>query len=235
MEINEMPDKFLKEQNEFRNRIKTEDAFDVNEIRLIAGVDLAYWKNENDEEMAVCCIVVIDYNTHQIIENKHYSGKIEVTYMPGFLAFRELPLVLKTVELLENKPDIYMFDGNGFLHPRNMGIATHASFYLNKPTIGVAKTYFRVDKKTDYIEPEKTAGSFTDIIINEQVYGRVLRTHSDVKPVFISIGNNISLDTATKITMSLVEKESHIPIPTRYADLETHIERENLIKENINE
>ena len=153
MEINEMPDKFLKEQNEFRNRIKTEDAFDVNEIRLIAGVDLAYWKNENDEEMAVCCIVVIDYNTHQIIEKKHYSGKIEVTYMPGFLAFRELPLVLKTVELLENKPDIYMFDGNGFLHPRNMGIATHASFYLNKPTIGVAKTYFRVDKKTDYIEP----------------------------------------------------------------------------------
>ena len=228
MEINEMQEKFLQQQNEFRNRIKTDDAFDVNEIRLIAGVDLAYWKNENDEEMAVCSIVVIDYNTHQIIEKKHYSGKIEVTYMPGFLAFRELPLVLKTVELLENKPDIYMFDGNGFLHPRNMGIATHASFYLNKPTIGVAKTYFRVDKKTDYTEPEKTAGSFTDIIINEQVYGRVLRTHSDVKPVFVSVGNNISLDTATKITMSLVEEESHIPIPTRYADLETHIERENL-------
>ena len=235
MEINEMQEKFLQQQNELRGRINTEDDFDVNEIRLIAGVDLAYWKNENDEEMAVCCIVVIDYNTHQIIEKKHYSGKIEVPYMPGFLAFRELPLVLKTVELLENKPDIYMFDGNGYLHPRNMGIATHASFYLNKPTIGVAKTYFRVDKKTDYIEPEKTAGSFTDIIINEQVYGRVLRTHSDVKPVFVSIGNNIFLDTATKITMSLVEKESHIPIPTRYADLETHIERENLIKENINE
>ncbi len=230
-----MQEKFLKQQNEFRSRIKSEDEFDINEIRLIAGVDLAYWKNENDEETAVCCIVVIDYNTHQIIEKTHYSGKIEVPYMPGFLAFRELPLVLKTAELLENKPDLYMFDGNGYLHPRNMGIATHASFYLNKPTIGVAKTYFRVDKKTDYIEPEKTAGSFTDIIINEQVYGRVLRTHSDVKPVFVSIGNNISLDTATKITMSLVEKESHIPIPTRFADLETHIERENLIKENINE
>lgn len=235
MEINEMQEKFLQQQNELRGRINTEDDFDVNEIRLIAGVDLAYWKNENDEEMAVCCIVVIDYNTHQIIEKKHYSGKIEVPYMPGFLAFRELPLVQKTVEFLENEPDIYMFDGNGYLHPRNMGIATHASFYLNKPTIGVAKTYFRVDKKTDYIEPEKTAGSFTDIIINEQVYGRVLRTQSDVKPVFVSVGNNISLDTATKITMSLVEKESHIPIPTRYADLETHIERENLIKENINE
>ena len=227
MEINEMQEDFLKQQNELRDRITVEDSLEVDSLKLIAGVDLAYWQN-GDEEYAVCCIVVVDYMTHEIIEKKHYSGKIEVPYMPGFLAFRELPLVQKTVELLENEPDIYMFDGNGYLHPRNMGIATHASFYLNKPTIGVAKTYFRVDNKTDYIEPEKTAGSFTDIIINEQVYGRVLRTHSDVKPVFVSVGNNISLDTATKITMALVEKESHIPVPTRYADLETHIERERL-------
>ena len=227
MEINEMQEDFLKQQNELRDRITVADSLDVDSLKLIAGVDLAYWQN-GDEEYAVCCIVVVDYMTHEIIEKKHYSGKIEVPYMPGFLAFRELPLVQKTVELLENEPDIYMFDGNGYLHPRNMGIATHASFYLNKPTIGVAKTYFRVDNKTDYIEPEKTAGSFTDIIINEQVYGRVLRTHSDVKPVFVSVGNNISLDTATKITMALVEKESHIPVPTRYADLETHIERESL-------
>ena len=235
MEINEMQEKFLQQQDELRGRINTEDTFDINSIKFIAGVDLAYWQ-KNDEEYAVCCIVVVDFKSHKIIEKKHYSGKIAVPYMPGFLAFRELPLVQKTVEFLENEPDIYMFDGNGYLHPRNMGIATHASFYLNKPTIGVAKTYFRVDKKTDYIEPEKKAGSFTDIIINEQVYGRVLRTHSDVKPVFVSVGNNISLDTATKITMSMVEKESHIPIPTRYDDLETHIERENLrIRyENIN-
>ena len=148
--------------------------------------------------------------------------------MPGFLAFRELPLVMKTAELLESKPEIFMFDGNGYLHPRHMGIATHASFYLNKPTIGVAKTYFCVDKKTDYTEPDKTAGSFTDIIINNEVYGRVLRTHTDVKPVFVSVGNNISLETASQITMNLVEKESHIPVPTRLADLQTHIERNNL-------
>ena len=67
--------------------------------------------------------------------------------MPGFLAFRELPLILKTAKLLETRPDIYIFDGNGYLHPRHMGIATHASFYLNKPTIGIAKTYLRADKK----------------------------------------------------------------------------------------
>ena len=142
--------------------------------------------------------------------------------MPGFLAFRELPLVIKTAKLLENKPDLYMFDGNGYLHPRHMGIATHASFYLDAPTIGVAKTYFRVEKGLDYTEPNISAGSYTDIELNGEVYGRVLRTHNGVKPVFVSVGNNISLDTAVKITLDMIDEESRIPIPTRLADLETH-------------
>lgn len=226
--LKEIQTDLLKKQNELIKKINCNDTFDIEKIQTIAGVDLAYWNDENNNESAVCCIVVLDFKSHTIVEKKHCSGKIEVPYMPGFLAFRELPLVMKTAELLESKPDIFMFDGNGYLHPRHMGIATHASFYLNKPTIGVAKTYFRVDKKTDYTEPDKTAGSFTDIIINNEVYGRVLRTHTDVKPVFVSVGNNISLETASQITMNLVEKESHIPIPTRLADLQTHIERNNL-------
>jgi deoxyribonuclease V len=195
----------------------------------VAGVDLAYWK-EGESECAVCCIVVIDMETHEVLEKKHYSGKIEVPYIPGFLAFRELPLVLKTADMLEIKPDIYIFDGNGYLHPRHMGIATHASFYLNKPTIGIAKTYFRVDKKTDYTDPENEAGSYTDIVIDGEVYGRALRTHKNVKPVFVSVGNNISIDTACELAMDLTAEESHIPIPTRIADLETHIEREAATK-----
>ena len=218
--MNDM-NKFLEIQNSFKNKINLSDNFNISDIKIVAGVDLAYWTNESQEECAVCCIVVIDHITHKIIEKKQYSGKIEVPYIPGFLAFRELPLILKTVEKLESKPDIYMFDGNGYLHPRHMGIATHASFYLNTPSIGVAKTYFRVNN-TDYTEPDSGAGSFTDIIINNEVYGRVLRTHDNVKPVFVSSGNNISLDTATKLVLSLTNKESHIPIPTRLADLETH-------------
>lgn len=218
--MNDM-NKFLEIQNSFKNKINLSDNFNISDIKSVAGVDLAYWKNESQEEYAVCCIVVIDYITHKVIEKKQYSGKIEVPYMPGFLAFRELPLILKTAEKLECKPDIYMFDGNGYLHPRHMGIATHASFYLNAPSIGVAKTYFRVND-TDYTEPDSGAGSFTDIVINNEVYGRVLRTHDNVKPVFVSAGNNISLDTATKLALNLTDKESHIPVPTRLADLETH-------------
>ncbi|SFX84724.1 Endonuclease V [Ruminococcus sp. XPD3002] len=225
MDINEMQEEFLKKQNELGNRINTADNFDIASLKLVAGVDLAYWKH-NDDEYAVCCIVVIDFATHEVVEKKNFSGKIDVPYMPGFLAFRELPLILKTVEMLENVPDLYVFDGNGYLHPRHMGIATHASFYINKPTIGIAKTYFRVDKITDYTEPENEAGSFTDIVIGGETYGRALRTHKNVKPVFISVGNNISLDTACELAMKLTDKESHIPLPTRLADLETHIARE---------
>lgn len=221
-----MQEDFLRQQNELCDRIEPVDKIDMDSVKLIAGVDLAYW-NKDDEEYAVCCIVVIDADTHEVVEKQHYSGKIEVPYMPGFLAFRELPLILKTVELLETVPDIFIFDGNGYLHPRHMGIATHASFYLNKPTIGIAKTYFRVDRKTDYTEPENEAGSYTDIVIDCKVYGRALRTHKDVKPIFISIGNFVSLDTACDLAMKLTDKESHIPIPTRLADLETHIVREH--------
>ena len=126
-----------------------------------------------------------------------------------------------------------MFDGNGYLHPRHMGIATHASFYLNTPTIGVAKTYYRVEKNLDYIEPDFSSGSYTDIVYNNEVYGRVLRTHDNVRPVFVSIGNNISLDTAVMLTMDMVDSESRIPIPTRLADLETHKERKKIMNEQV--
>lgn len=212
-------------QNELRKGISLYDSFEVSALKTAAGVDLAYWKN-GDVEYAVCCIVVVDIATREVIEKKHFSDRIEVPYIPGFLAFRELPLILKTAKLLETKPDIFVFDGNGYLHPRHMGIATHASFYLDKPTFGVAKSYYRVDKQTDYIEPENEAGSFTDIIIGGEVYGRALRTHRDVRPVFVSVGNHMTLDTVCALALKLTDKDSHVPVPTRLADLETHLQRE---------
>lgn len=229
MNTKEMQEEFLRQQNELRGRIEPVDRLDINSVKRIAGVDLAYW-NQGDEEYAVCCVVVIDSETHEVIEKQQYSGKIKVPYMPGFLAFRELPLILKTAELLETGPDLFVFDGNGYLHPRHMGIATHASFYLNKPTVGIAKTYFRVDQKTDYTEPENEAGSYTDIVIDGEVCGRALRTHRDVRPIFVSIGNFVSLDTACALALKLTDRESHIPVPTRLADLETHIAREKARK-----
>lgn len=98
---------------------------------------MSYWKE--DVEKAVCYIVVLDYTTGEI----NSVGEIKFPYISGYLAFRELPLVIECNEKLSVKPDLYVFDGNGYLHQRHMGIATHASFYLNKPTISVAKIIIR--------------------------------------------------------------------------------------------
>ncbi|EJO5347057.1 endonuclease V [Clostridium botulinum] len=190
------------------------------DIRYVAGIDLAYWEKE-DIECAVCCVVVINYNTKEIIDKAEYSGKIDFPYIPGCLAFRELPLVLETVKKLHINPDLYVFDGNGYLHPRHMGIATHAGIYLNKPTIGVAKSYYKIDN-INFEMPENKEGAYTDIVIYGDTYGRVLRTHKNKKPIFLSVGNYIDLETSTQIVSSLITKESRIPIPTRLADIETH-------------
>ncbi|MBU3157934.1 endonuclease V [Clostridium estertheticum] len=198
------------------------------EIKLCAGIDLAYWE-KGEEHYAVCCIVVINYKTKKEVEKVYSYGKINVPYVAGFLAFRELPLIVEAAKKLTLEPDIFIFDGNGYLHFNHMGIATHASFFLNKPTIGVAKSYLKIGG-VDFNMPQNDEGSYNDIVINGEVYGRVLRTRKDVKPIFISCGNYIDLETCTKIVSELVNKESRLPIPVRLADLETHIMRNELKK-----
>ena len=120
-----------------------------------------------------------------------------------------------------------MFDGNGYLHPRHMGIATHASFFLNRPTIGVAKNYYKI-KDVEYSMPPNEKFAYTDIMVDGEIYGRVLRTMKDVRPIFLSVGNYIDLDSATKLVCELANNESHIPLPTRLADIETHKMRKEL-------
>lgn len=229
MEAESLRRRYEEIQNALSKKLRFEDELQIEEIRSIAGVDLAYWK-ESGKEFAVCCIVVIDVETHDVIEIERASGEIEVPYMPGFLAFRELPLIERCASRLANIPDVYMLDGNGCLHPRRMGEASQASFTLDRPTIGVAKTYYKVDG-VDFTRPPNEAGSFTDIVIGGEIRGRALRTHDGVRPVFVSAGNRITLDTATKLTLMLTDKESRIPIPTRLADLETHTAREKLCGE----
>ncbi|MBJ7997778.1 endonuclease V [Bacillus mycoides] len=219
---------FSKIQSELLPRIKLENNFQVEEIQFIAGVDLAYW-DVNKTKYGTCCIVIIDYDTKEIVEKVYSYGEIPIPYIPGFLAFRELPLVIEAVKKLTKQPDIYIFDGNGYLHYRHMGIATHASFLLNKPTIGVAKSYLKI-QGVDFIMPENLIGSYTDIVINNEVYGRTLRTTKNVKPIFVSCGNWIDLDTSTEVVMNCINNESRLPIPVRLADLETHKMRKKLIE-----
>ena len=209
--------------------ISLQNRFCPARVKLVSGVDLAYW-SEGAGDHAVCSIVTLRRDTGEVVEIGHSHGEITVPYVPGYLSFRELPLILKTYGSLEAKPDVVMFDGNGYLHYRNMGIATHASFYLDRPTIGVAKSYLKING-VDYTMPDDDAGAFTDIVVDGEVLGRALRVHKGVKPVFVSCGNWVDLDTATKMTLEMTDNESRLPIPVRKADIETRRRRSELLTE----
>ena len=129
--------------------------------------------------------------------------------------------MLDTIRLLEHSVGLYILDGNGYLHPRHMRLATHAGILLGVPTIGVAKSYYKVEN-VDYIELKNKVFAYEDIVIRGEVYGRVLRTHGNVRPIFLSVGNLIDMETAMGVTKHFVTKESHIPMPIRYADIMTH-------------
>ncbi|MGL5066553.1 MAG: endonuclease V [Sarcina sp.] len=221
-------EEFLNIQTNFKKEIKLENSFKEEEIKLVAGVDIAYW-DKADKQYGACSIIVIDYKSKEVVEKVCSYGEITIPYVAGFLAFREMPLVIEAVEKLTSEVDLFMFDGNGYLHFNNMGIATHASFFLNKPTIGVAKSYLKINK-VDFEMPEDEEGKYTDIVIDKKVFGRALRTRKGVKPIFISCGNYIDIETCTKVVNEFINKESRLPIPVRLADLDTHIQREELKK-----
>lgn len=228
---NKLEEKLNAIQHHLKSNISLKNNFQLDEIKFVAGVDIAYWTVENDD-YGVCSIQILDYLKKEVIEEVECIGRVEFPYISGYLAFRELPLIVKAVQKLKNSPDLYMFDGNGYLHGRNMGIAMHASIELGKPAIGVAKTYSKVSN-VNFTMPQNLKGAFTDIVIDGEVYGRALRTRVDVKPIFVSCGNWIDLDTATKITMHFVEEDSRLPITVRYADLATHEARRRRQKKKL--
>lgn len=108
-----------------------------------------------------------------------------------------------------------------------MGIATNTSFFLGKPTIGVAKNYYHIEG-AEFVLPDNYEGACTEIVKNGEIYGQVLQTHQDVKPIFISCGNWIDIETSQKFVLEFVTKESRLPVTTRYADTLTDKERKRL-------
>ena len=212
------PKEMIAVQERMKNKI-TCRGLAYSDIHTVAGIDTAYWEKD-DREYGVCVIIVLDFHTHRVLETVHAHGEVTVTYIPGLLAFREMPLIEEAYKKLTVRPDLLVFDGNGYLHPRHMGIASYASLKLGVPSVGIAKTFYHYGDGR-YIMPDNTPGAYTDIQVYGETHGRALRTHKDVKPVFVSVGNRISLDTAVKASMSLVTKQSRVPLPTRLADLET--------------
>lgn len=182
-------------------------------IDFIAGVDLAYDKKKN---LGFCVIVLFTFPGLEIYRVYCHHDVVKFPYVPGLLSFREGPLFLKTFPKLHIKPDLIIFDGQGIAHPRRLGIASHMGLFLEVPSIGCAKSRLY----GNYEEPgvEKFSRSMLYDKENRPI-GTVLRTRSEVKPVFVSPGHLIGIDESVEIIKKCVTKY-RLPEPTRIADIE---------------
>lgn len=183
---------------------------EFNSINTVAGVDVAYHEQSNQ---VVGAISVLDANTLELLETQVSIEEISFPYMPGLFSFRELPPLLNAFAKLTIKPDLIVCDGHGIAHPRRFGLACHLGVTLNLPTIGCAKAKLI----GDFLPVEQARGQLSDLIVNEEVIGKVLRTQQNVKPVFVSIGHKINLDTAVDRVLKL-SPEYRLPETTRQAD-----------------
>lgn len=181
-------------------------------IDKIAGADLAILTKQ---KKLLCGVIVFSYPQLEIIEKAYSVVDEKFPYIPGLLSFREGPAIIDTLLKIKNKPDLVMLDGQGIAHPRLFGIACHVGVLLGIPAIGVGK------KKLfgNYIEPEEKKGSRSDLIdkSSKETIGAVIRTRDGVKPVYVSIGNKIDLDSSVDIVLEC-SKGYRIPEPTRLAD-----------------
>lgn len=194
-------------QQQLCSLVKVADLF--NQIECLAGVDVGF---EQNGAVTRAAVAVLSFPELQPVE--HAIARLPTTfpYVPGLLSFREIPAVLKAFDSIEITPDLLLCDGQGIAHPRRFGIACHLGLLLDMPAIGVAKS--RLIGKFE--EPAKEKGNWTLLMDKEERVGAVLRSRTGVKPLFISVGHRISLETAVEYVLACTTRY-RLPETTREA------------------
>lgn len=180
------------------------------EVRRVAGLDVAY---AEDSDRLAAAVVVLDARTLAVLERSVVLGRARFPYVPGLFAFRELPSLVAALDGLGTPPDLLVCDGQGLAHPRRFGLACHLGVHTGIPSIGVGKTAF----VGTYDPPATARGSVSDLVLDGEVVGAVLRTRPGVKPVFVSVGHGLDLATACRHVLNLTP-EYRLPETTRQAD-----------------
>ncbi|WP_290863776.1 endonuclease V [Hamadaea sp.] len=181
--------------------------------RLVGGVDVAYADSGEAGGVLAGAIVVLDATTLEVVESAAQVGRAEFPYVPGLLAFRELPTLIRLWDGLRHRPDVVVCDGYGIAHPRRFGLACHFGLVMGIPTFGVGKTAF----VGSHAPVGDARGDSADLVFEGDVVGRALRTRAGVKPVYVSPGHLIDLDGACSVTLSLTSGY-RLPETTRQAD-----------------
>ncbi|MDH4208954.1 MAG: deoxyribonuclease V [Anaerolineae bacterium] len=192
-------------QLSLRNRLSTQA--DLGLVRTVAGVDVGAKGNSTR-----AAVVVLSYPELELLEQSVAELPATMPYVPGFLSFREAPAILAACEGLATEPDLFLFDGQGLAHPRRFGIASHVGVILDKPSIGCAKSRLC----GTHHEPAAEAGSYVLLYDGDEVIGAVLRTRDAVRPVYVSIGHRLDLETAVAYVIGCC-RGYRLPEPTRRA------------------
>ena len=201
------PSEAIQLQKELKKKISLKKSF--NNVKIVAGADVSYYKNK-----MIAGIVILKFPQLEIIEKKSSVSSVNFPYIPGLLTFREGPSLLEAFKKIKITPDVILFDGQGIAHPRRMGIATHLGLFLDRPTIGCAKS--RLSGKYTLVGEKK--GDYALLKEGEEVLGAVLRTRKKVKPIFVSPGHKIDLPNSMEIVLKCIVKY-RLPLPVREAHI----------------
>ncbi len=177
----------------------------------VAGVDVSYKKRGR---LLHAAIVVLDYESLEIMESVTASGEVLFPYVPGLLSFRELPILLQAFGKLQTRPDVILADAQGIAHPRRLGLASHLGLWLGLPTIGCAKSRLC----GVHGEPRLIKGEWAELVDDGASVGRVVCTKDRVKPLYISPGHKINAHLSAEIVLQCC-RGYRLPDPTRQAHL----------------
>ncbi|WP_025272967.1 endonuclease V [Haloglycomyces albus] len=191
----------------------------ADHVETVLGLDVQY---EGQDRPAVAAAVVLSYPSLNVIEKRTITSVPQFPYVPGLLALRELPLLLELFDSLESKPDVVFCDGFGRAHPRGFGLASHLGLAKTVPVIGVAKNPPYRGRIPD---PGPQRGDTVDLEPSpdwdeynaEPVIGRSVRTRDEVKPIYVSVGHRITLDSAVDLVLGCT-RGFRQPDPIRFAD-----------------
>lgn len=202
------PQKAVAIQRLLQKRINTSSY--SGRLRYIAGADVSFSRQIGRAYGAVC---ILSFPDLEVVEQRTATLPLRFPYVPGLLTFREGPVLLKCFKRVQTVPDVVLFDGQGILHPRRMGIAAHLGILLDIPAIGCAKSRLF----GSFNVPDNARGSYEYVRDkNNEICGVCLRTRENIKPVFISTGNKISLLQAIDIVLQCAPRY-RIPQPVRCA------------------
>ncbi|MFJ9830958.1 endonuclease V [Streptomyces sp. NPDC101169] len=197
-------------QDELRARVVLDEPGPPPGSGRVTGVDVAY---DDERDLVAAAAVVLDAATLEVVAESTAVGRVSFPYVPGLLAFREIPTVRAALETLPCPPGLVVCDGYGLAHPRRFGLAAHLGVLTGLPTIGVAKNPFTFAHQ----DPGPRRGSSAPLLDGAEEVGRALRTRSHVKPVFVSVGHRTTLDNALAHTLALTPRY-RLPESTRRAD-----------------